>query len=226
MRRIIQTIFISALLLTNYSFLDAHCGCGNPESGTWRNLRKGNQEFVDSKKYAKQRKPLVNAQDPHSVILSCADSRVPPEIIFSQKLGELFVVRSAGQVTDDVVVDTIEFAVRTFNPATLVVMGHTDCGAVKGALARLRANGGVIDKQQGHLLAVLIPIEKAIVASGMDIYASDALQQATRVNVEYIANQLIDQSKPIAKAVKSGKVVLIGAEYDLATGRVKELFRF
>lgn len=223
MHRAMKYMVMLAVIFTNVGFLGAHCGC-NQDNSVWEELRAGNREFVKSPKYAKQRKPLVNKQDPNAVILSCADSRVTPELIFSQKLGELFVVRSAGQVTDDVVVDTIEFAVRTYDPSVLVVMGHTDCGAVMGALARLRKNGGVIDKQNGHLLAVLIPIEKAIVASGMDIYAPDAFEQATRVNVQYIAGQLVNQSKPIADAVASGKLLLVGALYKLGSGEVCEYF--
>lgn len=224
MLRAMKHMAMLVFLFTSVGFLGAHCGC-NHDNSVWDDLRAGNRKYVKSPKYAKQRKPFVNSQSPNAIVLSCADSRVTPEFIFSADIGELFVVRSAGQVTDDVVVDSIEFAVRTFDPSVLLIMGHTDCGAVRGALERLRMNGGVIDKQIGHLLAVLIPIEKAIVASGMDIYAPDALEQATRVNVEYIANQLINQSKPIADAVASGKVILVGALYKLGSGEVCEYFQ-
>lgn len=227
MRKLVQSIVAFAFIFSNLSFLGAHCGSHHQNSNRnfWDTLRAGNREYVRSPKFAKQRAPLVHEQNPKAVILSCADSRVTPEYIFTQNLGKLFVVRSAGQVTDDVVIDTIEFSVRRFDPSVIVVMGHTDCGAVEGALGRLRKNGGVIDPENGHLLAVLIPIERAIVASGMDIYAPDALQKATRVNVEYIANQLISESQPIADAVTSGKVTIIGAIYHLKSGKVTEFFR-
>ena len=156
--------------------------------------------------------------------MGCVDSRVPPEIVFSQGLGDLFTVRSAGQVADGVVVDSIEFAVRTFESCLIVVLGHTDCGAVKGALERLRQNGGVIDKRNGHLNAVLIPIEKAIVQAGIDIHAPNALELATRANIEYIANRLISKSHTIAKALTKKELRIIGAEYHLKTGKVKKLF--
>jgi carbonic anhydrase len=103
-------------------------------------------------------------------------------------------------------------------------MGHTKCGAVTGALNHLRSNNGVIDVQQGHLNAVLIPIEIAIVEAGINIYAPNALEQSIRANIRYQANQLISQSPLIAAEIAEGKLTIIGAEYHLATGKVKQLF--
>jgi carbonic anhydrase len=151
---------------------------------------------------------------------------VPPEIIFGEtKLGELFVARIAGNTVDTIVVDSIEFAVTTWDVNTVVVLGHTSCGAVEGALARLRQNNGKVDYVHGdHLLAVLIPIEKAIVKAGIDIYAPDALKLATRANIANSAKLLIKRSPRIAKALKDDQIIIVGAEYSLKSGRVKELF--
>lgn len=191
----------------------------------WDKLLIGNEEFVDNPEYAKERAGLVRGQNPHFVILSCSDSRVPPEIVFNQGLGDLFVTRVAGNVTDSIVVDTIEFAVSTWDVTTLIVMGHTNCGAVEGALARLRQNGGQIDHPEGdHLDAVLIPIETAIVEAGIDIYACNALKLATRANVAYSVKQLLIRSPLISKAVKDGQIIIVGSEYHLKSGKVEELF--
>ncbi|MDP1879729.1 MAG: carbonic anhydrase [Parachlamydiaceae bacterium] len=191
----------------------------------WQLLEKGNHQFVQDPKFQKERPVLVKGQNPNTVILCCSDSRVPPELIFNQGLGEIFVSRVAGQVVDDVVVDSIEYAVATFDVSLVLVLGHSSCGAVDGALKRLRKNRGVVDSPgKGHLNAVLIPIETAIVRSGINIYAKDSLKQATKANVRYMADQLISRSSMIREGVKNGRVKVIGAKYSLKTGKVKQLF--
>src|SRR5699024_7113453 len=159
---------------------------------------------------AKQRAPLKKGQNPSIIVLSCADSRVTPELIFNQKLGSLFVVRVAGQVVDDVVVDSIEFAVANFNPQIIVVLGHSDCGAVAGAFKHLQESNGVIDTSRGHLNAVLIPIETAIRKAGIDLRGADALEQSIRANIDYVMNQLIARSNTIAAAIHMGQLIVIG----------------
>jgi carbonic anhydrase len=221
MKNFLKLLFMGAVAFTSFEFNDLQAA---HDRGSWNALKEGNELYVDNRRFARQRRRTADTQTPHTIVLSCADSRVTPEFIFSQRIGDLFVVRSAGQVTDDVVIDSIEFAVRTFRPTTLVVMSHTRCGAVEGALDRLRRNGGVVDKQHGHLLAVLIPIEKAIVAAGIDIYGPHALEQSLRANVVYIVNQLLTESPVIAKAVADKRIKIVGAEYNLRSGKVKKYF--
>lgn len=225
MKKILTLIFTFIITFTNLVFNDLQAFCHSKNGGeqAWQALKAGNKKFVNNPRFIRQRKHTAT-QNPHTIMLSCSDSRVTPEFIFSQKIGNLFVVRSAGEVADDVVIDSIEYSVRTFSSCLLVVLAHTNCGAVIGALERLRKNGGVIDRVNGHLLAVLVPIEKAIVQAGIDIYAPDALQQATRANVEYIVNQLLTESPVIAQAVASKNLRIIGAEYHLRSGKVKKYF--
>jgi carbonic anhydrase len=185
-------------------------------------LRHGNDKFVKNHHYKKERKKLAHGQNPPFIFLCCSDSRVPPELVFDQGLGELFVARVAGQVVDDVVVDSIEYASRHFDVEQIVVMGHSKCGAVIGALERLRENDGQIDPVNGHLNAVLIPIEKAIVAAGINIYASDALEKSIDANIRYQAKQLVEQSEHIAHRIQKGELKIIGIEYDLKSGKVKQ----
>lgn len=190
----------------------------------WDSLLKSNQQFVKNHTFAKQRAPLKNQQNPSIIVLSCADSRVAPELIFNQKLGSLFVVRVAGQVVDDVVIDSIEFAVGNFDVRLIVVLGHSDCGAVAGALKHLQKNSGVIDTPRGYLNAVLIPIEKAITEAGIDVHGANALEKSIQANVTYVANQLKSRSKTISDVLNTGQLILIGAEYSLGTGGVNQLF--
>lgn len=121
-------------------------------------------------------------------------------------------------------VDSIEFAVATWDVTTVIVMGHEDCGAVEGALERLIINGGVVDPDNGFLYSVLIPIEKAIVAAGIDIYGPNALDESIRANVAYAANQLISRSTVISNAIQNGQIIVVGSIYSLSTGKAKELF--
>lgn len=220
--KLFSLIFFTALTFCNitptFGGERAHC----PQN--WHTLQHGNQQFIDNPKYAQQRAQTAKGQNPPYVVLSCADSRTPPELIFNQGLGKIFCPRVAGNTAGDQVIDSIEFAVNTWDVNTVVVLGHESCGAVVGALERLKKNNGKIDHSNGTLYAVLIPIEKAIIKSGIDIYAKDALEQSIKANVSYTARQLIKKSPDIAKALKTGQIVIIGAVYSLKSGKVHQLF--
>ncbi len=196
--------------------------CGSQQD--WHYLQKANKEFIHKPKYTKQRKKTANGQNPAFVVLSCADSRTPPELIFNQGLGRIFCPRVAGNTAGDQVIDSIAFAVHTWDVTTVVVMGHENCGAVIGALDRLRENGGVIDPENGIFHAVLIPIERAIIAAGIDIYGPNALEESIIANVVYTANQLINNSIIISNALQSGQIIIVGSVYSLRTGKAKEIF--
>lgn len=200
------------------------CGCGCGSQHDWHSLLKSNRKFVKSPKYAHQRRATAPGQNPAYVVLSCSDSRTPPELIFDQGLGKIFCPRVAGNTAGNQVIDSIDFAVKTWDVTTVVVMGHTRCGAVIGAVERLRANGGVIDPDNGILNAVLIPIERAILDAGIDIYGPHAVEESTRANVAYVARQLIEKSTVIANALEGGQIIIVGSIYSVSTGEVEELF--
>lgn len=190
----------------------------------WRSLQRANKKFIENPIYAQQRAATARKQNPTYVVLSCADSRTPPEIIFNQGLGRIFCPRVAGNTAGDQVVDSIAYAVSHWDVTTVVVLGHERCGAVIGALERLRENGGKVDQPNGIFNAVLIPIERAIVKAGIDIYAPDALDQSIKANVAYTALRLIKKSTIIADAVKNGQIAIVGAIYCLKSGKAKQLF--
>lgn len=172
------------------------------------NIRKDGQSKADIKK-------LSQGQQPHAIVLSCSDSRVPPEVLFDQKLGEIFVVRTAGESLASPVIGSIEYAVSHLGSNLIVVMGHTSCGAVKAAYSTL--NGGDAGSQWlNRMLADIHPRIKPIAGSA----PSPNYVEESWANVSGVAKDLMQRSKIIQDAVASGSVKIAEALYDLETGRV------
>ncbi len=176
-------------------------------------LKAGNQRFVEDRLEGKlqdsaRRKELVGDQKPHTIVLSCADSRVIPELAFDTGIGELFVVRVAGNVANSSSLASIEYAVAHCDSSVIVVMGHQSCGAVGAAVA-----GGDNGFSINHLLSHLTP---AMVACGPDAAVNDIVKK----NAELTAVELTKRSKLIYDAVKDGKVRIVAAYYSLETGEV------
>jgi carbonic anhydrase len=160
-----------------------------------------------------RRDSLIGGQSPYTIILGCSDSRVPPEIIFDQGLGDLFVIRVAGNVIDDIVLASIEYAAEHLHSPLLMVLGHTNCGAVAAALQE--------DELDGHLPSIAQAIEEAV-ERAQDI-EGDTLDMTIRAHARITAEHL-EESKPILKGlVGSGKLKVVAAYYDLDTGVVEIL---
>ena len=175
---------------------------------TKNRLRKDGQSKKDIQR-------LSNGQKPHSIILSCSDSRVPPEIVFDQKLGEIFVVRTAGESLEANAVGSIEYAIEHLGARNLVVMGHTQCGAVKAALGTL--NGGDAGSPNlNKLVADLHPHLRNFSSTA----PSKNLEAESWANVSGVATDLITRSNIIAEALRSGKVKMREGLYHLDSGKV------
>ena len=160
---------------------------------------------------AKQREELANAQHPFAVIVGCADSRVPPEIVFDQGLGDLFVLRVAGNVIDDHSLGSAEYAVDHLGVRLMLVLGHQRCGAVKAAKETIAAKG----KAPAHIQSLVTAIRPAVEAT-----VSGDLEATVKANVKDVV-QALRSSTPILKAkVDSGDVRVVGAYYSLDTGTV------
>lgn len=218
---LLSLTFVSSNMSVEAS--SSNSGCSGLQRD-WHQLQKANERFIESKKYTKQRNATAGGQNPAYVVLSCADSRTPPELIFDKGLGKIFCPRVAGNTAGDQVIDSIAFAVKTWDVSTVVVMGHDNCGAVVGALDHLRENGGHIDPENGIFNAVLIPIEKAIVEAGIDIYGPHALEKSIKANVRYVAKQLLKKSAIIRRAVENEQIIIVGSVYGLSSGKAEELF--
>ena len=158
-----------------------------------------------------RRTELAKTQHPFAAIVSCSDSRVPPEIVFDQGLGDLFVVRVAGNVINDEGLGSIEYAVDHLGTRLILVLGHQRCGAVDAAKQTIAAKG----KAPGHIQSLVTAIKPAVEAT-----AKDDLETTIKANVKNVV-QALRSSTPILKAeVDSGKIQVVGGYYSLDTGAV------
>ncbi|HKN70663.1 MAG TPA: carbonic anhydrase [Terriglobales bacterium] len=180
----------------------------------------GNSRFVAGKPQVRAlvalRNKLASGQSPEAIILSCSDSRVGPELIFDQSLGDLFVVRTAGNVADAVALGSIEYAVDHLHSPLLVVLGHQKCGAVSAACSG--------EKMPSHNLdAIMDKIGPAVTQAKTYAKADDLIESAIKENVHQSAKDILGNSEIIRSAVKSGELSVIEAEYELDTGKVVRL---
>jgi carbonic anhydrase len=181
-------------------------------------LVDGNERFASQKmtaghQDASRREALAKGQRPFAIVLGCADSRVPPELVFDQGLGDLFVIRVAGEVAPPEVLGSIDYAVEHLGCRTIIVLGHERCGAVEAALA-LPA-GTVPEGNLGLLLKDILPaIEK------IDRTAPDALDSAVKANAKAVAQTVVSRSKVVGEMLHKGELVVTPARYDLDTGKV------
>jgi carbonic anhydrase len=180
-----------------------------------RELKAGNEHHV-TKRYlhphqtAARQRELVSTQNPHAIVLSCADSRVAPEIILDQGLGDLFDIRVAGNVASDIELASIEYAAAHLHTPLLVVMGHQKCCAVTAA-----AESGEAEGHLPSLLALIRPaVERARAQPG------DLIDNAVRINVENVVRQVRGSTPVLAALAERGTLTIVGAVYSLDTGRV------
>jgi carbonic anhydrase len=181
-------------------------------------LREGNGRYVKGKlnhPHTDNSRRLETAmeQNPFAVVLSCADSRVVPELIFDQGLGDLFVIRVAGNVAKDKVIGSIEYAVKYLGAKLVVVMGHERCGAVSASLSD--------EEPGGHIGSIIEKIKPAVyLARRME---GDTLTPAIKLNDNIVAEELKDSKPILHRGVKDGDVKIVSAYYNLSTGQVEFL---
>jgi len=178
-------------------------------------LKTGNDHHVQHRyqhphETLERQRELVKGQHPHAEILSCADSRVPPEIIFDQGLGDLFVVRVAGNIATDAELASLEYGAAHLQIPLLVVMGHEHCGAVTAAV-----EGGNPEGHIGTLVELLRPaVENSRSLTG------DRVENAVRANVELVVKQLRNSTPLLSELVSHNKLKIVGGVYSLDTGKV------
>lgn len=179
-------------------------------------LKAGNQRFIAGKlqhphQDPKRRAELATGQRPFAIVLGCADSRTSPEVLFDQGLGDLFVVRVAGNVLDDHVLGSIEYAVDHFGAQLIVVLGHKRCGAVQAAKETLDSKA----EAPAHINSLVTAIQPAVEATrGADVEAT------VNANVENVVQSLRSSEPVLKKEVEAGAFTVVGAYYDLDTGAV------
>ncbi|WP_043166711.1 carbonic anhydrase [Bifidobacterium callitrichos] len=213
-------------------------------NATWSRMLAGNRRFAEGKpehpwQDTQTRESLIDRQNPDAAVLSCSDSRVPPEIVFDQGLGDLFTVRTAGQVVDDGVLASLEYAVSELNVSLLVVLGHQGCGAVHMAMDGLDAmlHEATADADDSLAAAELMDsLDERIAESesiimrlvGMSVWQAreaelEAQDDIERVHVASTIENLVSRSEVIQTALAEDRLMLVGARYQLDTGLVEVL---
>jgi carbonic anhydrase len=184
-----------------------------------KELKAGNERFVKGNSMhhnqsMKRVKEVVAGQKPEAIILGCADSRVPPEVIFDEGIGDLFVVRVAGNVAEPATTGSVEYAAEHLHVPLVVVLGHHKCGAVK---ATAEAHGPA----EGNIGEIVKELQPAVAAAKANPGKRGLVDDAVHENARLVAGQLVSESKVLEHLVHEGKVKIVTAIYDLDTGKVE-----
>ena len=198
-----------------------------PADQALQRLRDGNYRFVqnvrsmDTAIGQSARASLAARQNPFAVILSCSDSRVPSELVFDQGLGDLFVIRVAGNVVAPSLVGSVEFAAATFGTRLVVVMGHSRCGAIKATLDFIQHSVGAPSENIHDIVERCRPaVESVVSAAGSSMEPERMVQEAVRANVRQSCAHLRHASRLLERLTKEEGLLVVGAEYSLDTGKV------
>ena len=189
----------------------------------WQAMADGNQRFVSGqlahpRQDIDHRESLASAQRPFAALFGCSDSRLSAEIIFDVGLGDLFVVRNAGQVIAETILGSLEYAVEVLGVPLILVLGHDECGAIRAAIdsaeGKLQAKGEFIQQ----MVANIEPTVSAAYAKGIR-----EIDEITSLHVQDTINDLVSRSKIVREAVESGKLAIVGANYKLVLGDIHPL---
>lgn len=187
-------------------------------------LREGNRRFVagardpDALGDRARRRDLASGQEPFAIILGCSDSRVPAEIVFDQGLGDLFVIRVAGNIVAPSQVGSVEFAAARFCTRLVVVLGHSNCGAVQATLEELRRPTQDQSRNLRSIVDRIRPsVEPLLPGTGSDA----VMEQAVRANIRASVDQLRHGSEILESLIQNEGLLVVGAEYSLETGAVE-----
>ena len=189
-------------------------------------LRQGNARFVAEASGGvplthDRRAELVRGQAPFATILGCSDSRAPVEYVFDQGLGDLFVIRVAGNIVAPSLVGSVEFAAEAFGTKLVVVMGHTQCGAIKATLDQLTRQSGPVSPNLQDIVDRVRPSVESIVLTRPDLRGPGLEREAVRANIRASVGQLRHGSRLLEGLVKTDGLMVVGAEYALETGAVE-----
>ncbi len=187
-----------------------------------KRLLEGNARYAAGKarrprQAAGRRAEVARGQAPFAIVLGCADSRVPPEIVFDQGLGDLFVVRVAGNIAEDAGIGSIEYGAEHLGARLVLVLGHAECGAVAAALEAAE-KGVAVPGHLGRVVQAILPAVHAVKDR-----PGDRLDHAVRANVGLAVGRLVAAEPVLAALSKEGKLRIVGGRYDLRSGRVEIL---
>jgi carbonic anhydrase len=201
----------------------------NPALAAKQRLVEGNRRFVASMQSEEnrlghlQRAELAKGQNPFAIILGCSDSRVPAEIVFDQGLGDLFVIRVAGNIVAPSQVGSVEFAVEQFGVPLVVVLGHSQCGAVEATVQSLLHNAGLTSPNIAAIVQRIRPAVAPLLAERAGGDSARLVEEGVRANVLASVEQLRHGSAFLEQQVQAGELLIIGAKYSLKSGEVEFL---
>ena len=189
-------------------------------------LRNGNHRFVTGHASTPAlshaaREALVAGQEPFAIILGCSDSRVPAELVFDQSFGDLFVIRVAGNVVAPSQIGSVEFAASRFGTSLVVVMGHSQCGAVVATLEELQGRATNQSRNLRSIVDRVRPSVETLLAGGGRVDPATLLREAVRANVRASVNHLRHGSELLEQLIRENGLLVVGAEYSLETGMVE-----
>jgi carbonic anhydrase len=192
-------------------------------------LREGNGRFVagirngDAPAQLRRRSELANGQEPFAIILGCSDSRVPAELVFDQGLGDLFVIRVAGNIVASSQVDSVEFAAARYGTRLVVVLGHSQCGAILATLEELQQPRELQSRNLRSIVDRVRPSVETLLATELRQNPEALVRQAVRANIRSSANHLRRGSAVLEHLVEHEGLCVVSAEYSLETGVVEFL---
>ena len=191
-----------------------------------KRLKDGNQRFVagvrsvDTLVKQMQRADFVKGQTPFAIILGCSDSRVPAEIVFDQGLGDLFVIRVAGNIVAPSQIGSVEFAAELFGTSLVVVLGHSMCGAVKATIDDLEHPSPEKSLNVLSIVNRIRPTVEPLFETDLRSHPEQLLEAAIKANILAATNHLRHGSQMLEQLIQDGKLTIVGAEYSLETGEV------
>lgn len=191
----------------------------------WREMERGNARFVAGepahpRQDVERRNELASSQAPHAALFGCSDSRLAAEIIFDKGLGDLFVVRNAGQVISSSVVGSLEYAVGVLGVPLILVLGHDECGAVRAAIDSRGADAPPLPPHIQGLVERIVPaVDRCLLAAGTTDPAELDAQDVGREHLRDTVGELLAASELISDAVAAGTLAIVGANYRLLEGR-------
>jgi len=198
-----------------------------PAKNALLRLIQGNRRFVKNRSTGivaiqrNARKLMLKSRGPFAIILSCSDSRAPSEILFDQGLGDLFVIRVAGNVVAPSLIGSVEFAAATTQARLVVVMGHTQCGAIQATFDAVQGKKAVLSENIHDIVERISPhIHRLVARKKGSVKREDILRDAVRANVLASANHLRHGSRFLENMVRDKELMIVGAEYDIDSGIV------
>jgi carbonic anhydrase len=196
-----------------------------PASEALERLREGNLRFVagqreDESAGRSRRRDVAAAQEPFAIILGCSDSRVPAEIVFDQGLGDLFVIRVAGNIVAPSQIGSVEFAAERFHTRLVVVLGHSQCGAILATLEELKRPTAARSRNLRSIVHRIRPAVKELVVARPPLAGDALVHEAVRANIRFSASHLRHGSPLLEQAIVDHGLMVVGAEYSLETGVV------